>query len=217
MNLPTDSVLVDLAAATYQPGREPFLATVDGAMKVFHDDADGLSIFSIEGTHDPLGWAFDFCALGIEAHQGITNATLGFVHSGFWTLSETVYPQIKEAAAKGPFALDGHSLGAAMALLLGARLILDGLKPAKIGAFAPPRVGGSLFVQVATSVPFCAYHYGNDPVPRVPFRIMPPLPLPQFPYVQVLMIDVGAPMPDEFNCHHVQNYVQAVHAREAAG
>lgn len=211
IKIPTDAELVDLAAATYAPDAIAAFSGVDGAMRVFVTArGDGLNQIAIEGTHDPLGWAFDFCALGISDHPGLNQPGLGFVHAGFYVLSDSVYAQVAAVARSGPFSICGHSLGAAQAVLIGARLVNDGLPPVKIGAFAPPRVGGSLLVKTATSVPLCGYEFGNDPVPRVPFRIMPPLPLPQFPYVQVPTTNIGEPALDEFSCHNIANYVRGV-------
>ena len=111
----------------------------------------------------------------------------------------------KRAESMAPYALAGHSLGAAMALLLGGLLINRGRPPMKIGAFAPPRVGGDQFVKAVGKVPVSAYIYGNDLVPDVPFTI-----LPAFPYEQVRLIQVGQPRADRLSCHAIANYVAAV-------
>jgi hypothetical protein len=97
-----------------------------------------------------------------------------------------------------------------LAAMLAALLTDNGLAPLKIGLFAPPRAGGAAFVKVVTSIPFCAYRYGNDPVTDVP------LALPDFPYVQVPLVAVGTPCSIAAECHHIQNYVAAVHSRAMA-
>jgi predicted lipase len=210
LSLPTDIELVEAAAATYDPAAVPFYDDFTNAIRIFQTTrADGLNIISAEGTKNPAGWAIDFCALGIEDHAGTNHPSLGFVHAGFLVSALLAMPKIQSVTTKGPFAISGHSLGAAMALLLGGLLIDNGTPPVKIGAFAPPRVGGEQFVKVATSVPFCAYAYGNDPVPRVPFRIMP-----LFPYMQVGMTDIGTPRLNEFSCHAIQNYVVGVKEKQ---
>jgi hypothetical protein len=201
--IPTDVELVEAAAATYDPAAAPFYSHLDNAIRIFETtNAYGLDIIAIEGTHDAIGWALDFCALGIEDHAGTNHPTLGFVHTGFLAAGLLALPKIKPT---GPFAICGHSLGAAMALLIGGLLIDNGTPPVKIGAFAPPRVGSEQFVKVASSVPVSAYAYGNDPVPRVPFRIVP-----LFPYMQVAMTDIGTPRLNEFSCHNIQNYLVGV-------
>jgi hypothetical protein len=217
MMLPTDAELVDAAAATYDPASVPFIADIGSALRIFLTQrADGLVIVSIEGTHDAVGWAFDFFALRIKDHPGIAHPSLGFIHAGFYTMASIVLDRLTaELEHRGvPYAICGHSLGAALALLLGAMLIVRGMPPVKIGAFAPPRVGGAKFVATATSVPFCAERYGLDPVPAVPLD----LPI-VFPYDQVPLRELQAPpLPRDaslaalFDQHHITNYVAGVHA-----
>jgi len=205
MILPTDIELVDCAAQTYTRS-DPFAVTIDGAVRAFQTTLpSGINVIAFEGTHDPIGWALDFCALGIIEHSGVDHPTLGFVHAGFLASALSALPLIQPIAAKGPFAVCGHSLGAALALLIGGLLIDDGTPPLKIGAFAPPRVGSEQFVKTAATVPICAYQYGNDPVPRVPFRIVP-----LFPYMQVAVTSIGTPRLNEFSCHNIQNYLVGV-------
>ncbi len=215
--LPTDAELVDAAAAAYDPAAVPFIADLGSALRIFRTQrADGLVIYAIEGTHDPLGWAFDFFALRIKDHAGINHPSLGFIHAGFYTMASVVLDRvIADLTRSGaPYAICGHSLGAALALLLGAMLIVRGMPPVKVGAFAPPRVGGQKFVATATSVPCCADRYGVDPVPTVPLDF--PL---LFPYGQVPLRELEAPpLPRDaslaqlFAQHHIGNYVSGVYA-----
>jgi Lipase (class 3) len=203
---PTDAELVDEAAGTYTRD-DPFAADPASALRVFLTKReDGLNIFSIEGTHDDLGWAADFFALRVWDHPGKTMPSIGWVHAGFLDLAWTVLGKLRPAMAAAPYAICGHSLGAAEALLIGATMIDEGSPPIKIGAFAPPRVGDATFVKVATSVPLCAYRFGDDPVPTVPW----PIPI-FFPYRQVPLTQIGQPMADSFKCHAIANYVAAVH------
>lgn len=208
---PTDVELVSAAAATYTATAQPFTKDPLSAACVFLTTrADGMLLFPFEGTHNPPGWLADFSALHVWDHSTTKHPTLGYIHLGFYQLAMRLLPPILHEIRKDnrPFTLVGHSLGAALALLVGAMLIDRGLRPAVIGAFAPPRVGDARFVRVATSVPVRAFRYGDDPVTQVPFYI--PL---FFPYRQVPLIAIGKPLPDRFSCHHVQNYVDAVHAK----
>lgn len=207
LRLPTDSELVDAAAATYLPGTKPFIADLGQAIRTFKTVRDdGLIIIAFEGTHDAPGWMLDFFGLKSEDEQGMHNQSLGFLHSGFYASAVTTLTRIALEVHGRPYAICGHSLGAIMALMVGALLIQDDLPPIKIGAFAPPRGGGAGFVKVATSVPFCAYKYGNDVVPDIPVA------LPGFPWEQVPLTQIGRPMIWPFNCHAIQNYVDGVHA-----
>jgi hypothetical protein len=216
--LPTDSELVEAAAATYLANAVPNFQDDDRAIKVFvtKRTSDGLNIIAIEGTHDPLGWALDFLAAEVEDQQGMNHATLGWIHAGFYSSAVVALTRCALIAAEGPYAICGHSLGAALALLIGSLLSqdqLDGrsLAPVKIGAFAPPRVGDSTFVKVATSIPLCAYRYNVDPVPQVPLTISP-----AFPYMPVPMTALPGPSIPLFAitrrlaCHNIANYVAGV-------
>ena len=203
MDLPTDSDLVDAAAATYQR-TDPCAA---GPISVFQSQrSDGLRIIAIEGTHDDAGWVIDFFALKAVDHEGYNHPSLGFIHAGFYASAQVVLPLVAPLTAQ-PYAICGHSLGGAMALLLAGLLIDRGHAPVKTGAFAAPKVGGYKFVEAVTAYPFCHYRYGGDVVPLVPFS------LPDFPYQQVPTIELSAPREiNVFRYHDIKNYVTGVHA-----
>jgi len=217
IEIPTDAELVDCAAATYAPGAVPDFEDAGQSVRVFLTTrADGLNIIAIEGTHDPLGWALDFCATEIHDQQGLNHASLGFIHAGFYGSAVLALTRCALIAAKGPYAICGHSLGAALALLIGALLADDQLPAIKIGAFAPPRVGGGVFVKAVTTGPFCAYRYNVDPVPEVPLTITP-----AFPYLQLPLTALPGPSIPLFDitrriaCHHIANYQAGVKALSA--
>lgn len=221
----SDSTLVNLAAATYTRN-DPFAVSFDGAIRAFTTPLPGgINSIDIEGTHSIPGWMLDFDAIDAEPideiaalflkisgdkHPTIVHPQLGLLHAGFDAGAMSIMPKVALIAARGPTVIDGHSLGASVAARITAELVLDGTPPLKMGLFAPARAGGDKFVKVATSVPFCAYIFGNDPVPDVPFTV-----LPDFPYAQVPLTPIGAPRPSllRFTCHHIQNYVSGVHQR----
>lgn len=205
--LPSDAELVDLCAATVVPDAVPFLQNPGFTDRLFRTmRADGLVMFTIEGTYSLPGWIGDFLAIGTRDQETMNHPTLGFVHADFYQAALRFLSAVEADARKGPVTVCGHSRGAALAAMLAGLLIDDGLAPAKIGLFAPPRAGGALFVKIVTSVPFCAYRFGNDPVPEVPFTL-----LPNFPYAQVPLTQIGAPLPIAIHCHHIANYVVGVH------
>lgn len=208
MILPSDIELVDAAAATYAKDISPFFTVANSPDRLFKTiRADGLVIFAIEGTYDLAGWVSDFLALGVRDQETKNHPTLGFLHLGFYEAALDLLAPIQAVAQqKIAWAITGHSRGAGLAAMIGALMIDDGFPPQKIGMFAPPRVGADRLVEVVTSVPHCAYKYGDDPVPEVPFT------LPDFPYAQVPLTKVGAPLPDALDCHHISNYVVAVHS-----
>jgi hypothetical protein len=151
----------------------------------------------------------DFLALGVRDHPTTNHPTLGFLHLDFYESGLRISQQVLPFASAGPVAIAGHSRGAVLALMATAILVDGGAPIVKVGAFAPPRGGSDPFVKVVTSIPFCAYKFGDDPVPEVPFTI-----LPAFPYAQVPLTKVGKPLPNALDCHHIQNYVDAVQANE---
>lgn len=200
----SDHTLVLAAAATYDIAAIPSFEADDHALRVFMTKVDGLTIVAIEGTHDPLGWLIDLLAIPTQDHEMKEHPSLGFLHAGFYESANAILPFMDSIEA--PFAICGHSLGAALALLIGAMLIDRGRPPVKIGVFAPPRVGGDRFVSVATSVPLCAYRFGDDPVTDVPYT------WPDFPYRQVPLTAIGKPLWPAVSCHHIANYVAAFEA-----
>ena len=204
---PTDAAMVDLAAGTYPPGAVPFLQPAGFTDRLFRTvQDDGLTIFAVEGTYDPAGWLGDFLALDVQDQETENHPTLGFVHADFYRAALRLLAPIEQAARSGPVAVCGHSRGAALAAMLAGLMIDDGLAPVKVSLFAPPRVGNALFVKVLTSINYSAFRYGNDPVTEVP------LTLADFPYAQVPLTIIGAPLPDPIKCHAIANYVTAVHS-----
>lgn len=205
----SDHDLVMAAAATYDPAGKPIFVGIDGAMRVFLSVVDGLNVVAIEGTKNAPGWAVDFVAIPEELRGTVSHPTLQWMHAGFYAAAIDALPTVREIAQKGPFALAGHSLGAAEAGAIGALLVLEGLKPVKIGMFAPPRVAGDKYVSVVSSVPNCAYRYADDPVPMVPFTLR------NFPYRQVALDQIGRgsfarEILDPFVYHHIENYTADV-------
>lgn len=204
----SDVELVNAADVTYLPGAVPFLQNPGFPDRLFKTvRPDGLVIFAIEGTYDFGGWVADFLALGVRDQETMNHPTLGFIHLDFYEAALRLYAPIASAASQGPIAVTGHSRGAALAAALSGLLIDNGLPPVKTGLFAPPRVGADPFVKIVTSAPFCAYKFGDDPVPEVPFTLMP-----DFPYAQVPLTKIGAALPNAIDCHHISNYVAGVTA-----
>jgi hypothetical protein len=210
---PTDVELLELAGQTYKADAVPYFEDADHAIRVFfvRRPSDGLAMFSFEGTHDRLGWVIDFFSLMLKDQQGLDHRTLGRVHAGFYGACLSAAPRIVVVAQKEPVAFSGHSLGAAMALMMTGLFIDYGLAPIRTGAFAPPRAGDQTFVDAVTSIPFCAYRNGNDVVTQVPFSLR------DFPFRQVPLTQVGTRKIWFPACHHFPNYDAAVRAKVASG
>ncbi len=210
----SDHDLVVAAAATYDPAAIPLYEGIGGAVRVFLSKVNGLNVVAIEGTKNAPGWALDFVAIPEEDRPKTDHPSLDWVHAGFMTGATLAIDSVRRVAQQAPYAITGHSLGAALAELIGALLSLEGLPPVKIGSFAPPRVGGDKFLSVLMSLPVTAYRYADDPIPLVPFF------LPGFPYRQVPLIQIGRgsfarAILDPFVYHHCQNYLSGVPQEEA--
>ena len=209
MGIPTDFELVQAAAACYPAygAAAPFFQPAGFTDRLFRSPCPslpGLTIFAVEGTASPAGWLGDFLALGADAQETANHPSLGFVHADFYVAAQRLLEPIVEAAKAGPIALAGHSRGAALAAMLAGLLIDSGQIPVKVGLFAPPRVGAQRLLDALSPVPVVAYRFGNDPVTEVP------LTLPDFPYAQFPLIEIGTPCLISVACHHITNYVSGV-------
>lgn len=137
----------------------------------------GGPIIAFRGSSEAREWAMDLIQLpGLgrlvqklreAAHSPY--ARLGVVHTGFMVGAEALYPSIKLALDGRRPTLVGHSLGGALALIVGAMLTLDGNPPLEIVTFGAPRVAGAgSFRAVLDQVEVRQYHNGADMVPTLP-------------------------------------------------
>jgi len=122
---------------------------------------------------------------------------LGLVHLGFWETVEGIYDAV---AAEKPAIITGHSLGGALALLLAARMTLDGVPPAAVFTFGAPRISiGGQARSVLASVPILMFRHGADIVPEVPLGF-------EHPAVLTEIGVAGEPIAD----HAIARYIAAL-------
>jgi hypothetical protein len=206
----SDARLVALAAATYSAvptwtglGLNQSLHAVET-----NEAEDGLTVIAFRGSIAPHDWALDFQAIPTVDHEATNHPTLGFIHSGFLAGALALTPQIAMAVAGKPYALTGHSLGGALALVVAGLLVDAGHAPERVATFGAPKVGFSSFVEALKDVPIAQYRRGNDIVPLVPFW------LPNFPYehARLPLIRVGVPQANPAQCHHIGGYADDVTA-----
>ena len=97
----------------------------------------------------------------------------GLVHSGFASAADAVYPTVRVLLSTigqdRPILVTGHSLGGAMASLVGFRLARDGFHVRAIYTFGSPRAGDRHF-RDNYPVPNHRFVNDNDLVPHLPFR-----------------------------------------------
>jgi hypothetical protein len=189
-----DFKLALCAAAAYDP--QPIGTIID-----WHDLRVVLnnSIISVRGTvpTNLANWLRDFNMIPIACD-------FGYCHAGFLHGAINLFPLVS-AVISGEYILLGHSLGGAVAILLGALLIQAGKPPSRLVTFEAPRVGGSRLAQMYVDREVTQYRYGNDPVTEVPF----------LPCVYEHLRDfdhIGKAMIDPIQCHFISRTIAELQA-----
>jgi len=93
----------------------------------------------------------------INARYHFSSALNGRVHDGFWLSAQSIMGDLASTldrfCTQGQTVwLTGHSLGGALAMLVTAYFVSQGIKPAGLYTFGQPRVGDSMF----------AYHFNEQ-------------------------------------------------------
>jgi hypothetical protein len=192
----SDRAAVLAAAATYGSGSPTFVG-LDGTERVFLSEVAGELLVTWEGTHDPQGWALNFIALPVGAHETVPHPTLPAMPLGFRTgMLSTIGPIAAAARGRRWYAI-GHSRGGAEALEAAGWLADVGNPPEGIFLFAP----ACAFVDAPDAlagVPIRGWWKGNDLVPHAPPIWRPPL------------FRFGAPTPNPEDNHHIGNFVEFI-------
>ncbi len=156
-------------------------------------------VVAIPGTHpdDPLDWIRDLRTLPRPF------PTVGVCHSGFGSGGTAVAERVLKAVKgdKRMMTVVGHSLGGAMALIVGARLIAAGCR-VRIVTFGAPRVAFlanlALPRLARAALELAEYRRTGDPVPHVPMR-------PIFRHV-TRGIAIGVDCGDPIGNHAISRY-----------
>lgn len=200
---PTPQALVALAGAAYTSNAIDLLtqaARVDAGDVAARITAIGeLDVVAFRGTVDIADWLRDFDAVPLY------DPRVGSCHAGFLTGARAVLPAIinHRALEQRPRVLVGHSLGGALALVLGGLLIAAGQPPLHVETYGAPRAGFDTLANVYDGVSVAQYRNGNDPVPEVPV----------FPYRHVRpRLAIGAPHLDPIRCHFIAAYQGSIDA-----
>ena len=166
-------------------------------------EVDGLAVVTIPGT-DPesvANWLRDLDAAPFEHPQ------LGTLHRGFYEGGLGLYQQVRTDLAGHPWAVGGHSLGGAEALICAALGVLDDWAPVRCVALAPARAGFATLRNILRTVAPAVYRLGRDLVPDVPIGF-------------ALAVDawhqVGVTTGDPIADHSVDRYVRALEQEEPA-
>ncbi len=156
-------------------------------------------IVAIPGTHpdDPLDWIRDLSA-ALWAFP-----IVGTCHSGFGSGGTAVAERVLRAVRGDArlMTVVGHSLGGAMALVVGARLVAAGFR-VRIVTFSAPRVAflaNLALPRLARSAfELAEYRRAGDPVPAVP-------PRPWFKHV-TRGVEIGVALADPIANHSIKRY-----------
>jgi len=204
-----DLACVQACAATYTVA--PTLPVpVTGTDCCITAAPDGTVIVAFRGSVTAEDWARDFICAPVEDRA---HPQLGPCHAGFLDAAESIVGEVAAAIGDKRFEVSGHSLGGAVALGVGALLVLVKKLPLAIVTFGAPRFGMQPFVDALHAVPVRQYRRGNDPVPTVPFDVPPVL---EFLDARDPLIEVGQAQRDPFACHAIAGYVADVAAHLAA-
>ena len=120
---------------------------------IIYNHSRKLQAISVRGTSNDTNWALD------KDTRGVRDKKTGILmHRGFRTASNAIYRDVRPRLKKGYTTyLTGHSLGGAVAAILGIYLQVDGVKLGGIYTFGQPK-----FTNVAG-----ARKYENLPILRV--------------------------------------------------
>ena len=122
------------------------------------------SVFAFRGTDEAKDVVRDLRILPWWINE------LGWVPAGFAKASRSLATKVlSECMARdidsGEIILTGHSLGGAVAMLVGAFLVRDEVKVREIVAYGAPRCGR---LKILDQTPVTLYRNGKDLVPMVP-------------------------------------------------
>ena len=122
------------------------------------------SVFAFRGTDEPLDALRDLRILPLWTRE------LGFCPAGFLKASKRLVNKVTSICLERDIdykniELTGHSLGGAVALILGALMVRDEIPTKQIVTFGAPRCGR---LKILDGVPVTQYRHGKDVVPLVP-------------------------------------------------
>ena len=122
------------------------------------------SVVTFRGTDEFKDWITNARILPWW-HRGIGWCPAGFVKTAEDLSVEILCRMVEKDIAGSELTLTGHSLGGAMALLVGAVMTNRGLSPAEIVTFGAPKCGR---LKLLDNLNVTCYRNGKDIVPTVP-------------------------------------------------
>ncbi|OXJ16652.1 lipase family protein [Burkholderia sp. HI2500] len=142
---------------------KPDIGNADSASRAIVRQTPGGLVVAFPGTDN-----LDCVAADLDAHP-IDVIGIGQVHHGFWKAWGAIAVDVLASIDGRPVTLVGHSLGAAIAIMAAAAMVVGGHPPAAVYGFEPPRVSTNGSVgAVLAKVPLNLFKNGNDIVPDLP-------------------------------------------------
>ncbi len=122
------------------------------------------NVFAFRGTDEPWDAVRDLRILPIWTRE------LGWCPAGFLRAAKRLMPKclsecMDRNIEKEDIVLTGHSLGGAVALIVGALMVRDEVNIQEIVTFGAPRCGR---LKILDNTPVTMYRHGKDIVPMVP-------------------------------------------------
>ncbi|WP_419687301.1 alpha/beta fold hydrolase [Burkholderia theae] len=144
---------------------KPDIGKADSASRAIVRQTAGGLVVAFPGTDN-----LDCVAADLDAHP-IDVIGVGQVHHGFWSAWGAIAVDVLAAIDGRPVTLVGHSLGAAIAIMAAAAMVVGGRPPAAVYGFEPPRVSTNDSVaSLLAKVPLNLFKNGNDIVPDLPIE-----------------------------------------------
>lgn len=196
-----DKHLAGLCLAAYLPGARTVELGSDLAANITDLPASisGLArdgtVISLRGTANVVGWIRDLRIIP-KSHP-----LLGWCHRGFLTGGVELWQHL-EPPEDGPVILTGHSLGGALAAIVGALRIASGQRVDHLVTFGAPRPGYEDLRRHFLAVQVRQYMRGRDPVTDVPLELV------TFPYrhIATQLIPIGIKALEPWHDHDVVGY-----------
>ena len=148
-------------------GRNAWTATpgnADVQYFIGYNDEQKLQAISVRGTDNDTNWSQDKDLTGVrDKKTGI------LMHRGFRTASQAVYQDVKSRLKPGyKTYLTGHSLGGAVAAIVGIYLQQDGVEIAGIYTFGQPKFTDVAGAKAHGNLPLLRVIHQNDTVALLP-------------------------------------------------
>jgi hypothetical protein len=130
-------------------------------------------------------------------------------HHGAQVAAEWLFTHIRQNRRQfqGPFTIVGHSMGGIVGLGLAAFLTMEHLaEDIRVVSFGAPKLGMECLAEMVKDIDITLYRNGNDPVPLMPFKYMPPIP---YRHVRECR-NIGESKLNPYAAHNLARYCEAL-------